>query len=141
MPHASCSHDAPHAAEPVNSSPCARPRRTMPERKLTAPMNAAITPLGSTSLERVLRRSVPASAILLGAPALGLPQWCLGAGGVAQTMWNHLHGFDLAYGIKDLDLVYFDPFDTSRDAEQLAARRAADTFADLGIECGRSLRR
>jgi hypothetical protein len=69
-----------------------------------------------------------------GAPTLDVPQWHLGAGCIAQTVWNHFHGFDPAYGIKDADLVYFDPSDTSEAAELAAEQRAIDAFADLGVK-------
>jgi uncharacterized protein len=63
---------------------------------------------------------------------LGLPDWYFGAGGVAQTVWNVLHGFEPADGIKDYDLVYFDPTDLSvngeRRVEEVRAR-----LADVGV--------
>ena len=39
----------------------------------------------------------------------GLPDWLLGAGAIAQTVWNARLGFDDGHGIADLDVVYFDP--------------------------------
>ncbi|MPZ63102.1 MAG: hypothetical protein GEU93_17795 [Propionibacteriales bacterium] len=30
---------------------------------------------------------------------------------MAQTVWNQLHGYDPVHGVKDYDLVYFDPDD------------------------------
>jgi hypothetical protein len=44
---------------------------------------------------------------------MALPGRYFGAGGVAQTVWNLLHGFEPAEGTKDHDLVYFDPDDLS----------------------------
>ncbi len=34
--------------------------------------------------------------------------WYLGAGGITQTVWNHLSKKDLTDGIDDYDLIYFD---------------------------------
>lgn len=34
--------------------------------------------------------------------------WYLGAGGITQTVWNHLSGKSLTDGIDDYDLIYFD---------------------------------
>ena len=44
--------------------------------------------------------------ILRGAPSLAMANWYLGAGCIAQTVWNFLHDFEPAFGIKDYDLVY-----------------------------------
>lgn len=42
----------------------------------------------------------------------------LGAGGVNQTIFNYYHGYDLNYGIKDFDIVYYDS-DESYEAEDV----------------------
>lgn len=42
----------------------------------------------------------------------------LGAGGVNQTVFNYYHGYDLNYGIKDFDIVYYDE-DESYEAEDI----------------------
>lgn len=60
-----------------------------------------------------------------------LPSWYLGAGAIAQTVWNQLHGFDPTHGIKDYDLVFFDSHDLSAENEErieVTARR------DLGVD-------
>ena len=73
-------------------------------------------------------------AILQRAPELQMPNWYLGAGCLAQTVWNGLHGFPAAQHIKDYDLVYFDAADTSYDGEDAYIRRGAHVFADLPAE-------
>ena len=47
-----------------------------------------------------------------------LPGWYLGAGAVAQTVWNLRHGYAPVEGIKDYDLVYFDPDDLTAESER-----------------------
>ncbi len=84
-------------------------------------------------MERALRSDPVTGAILERAPQLGLPAWYLGAGGVAQTVWNQRHGFEPGHGIKDYDLVYFDPHDLSADGERSAEERAGRVLADLGV--------
>ena len=42
----------------------------------------------------------------------------VGAGGVNQTVFNYYHGYDINYGIKDFDIVYYDS-DESYEAEDL----------------------
>jgi len=86
------------------------------------------------ALERALRRNPVVLAILEGAGDLALPSWYLGAGGVTQTVWNELHGFDPTHGIEDYDLVYFDPDDLSDHAEQKTAQIATEHFSALSVK-------
>lgn len=86
------------------------------------------------SLERDLRANPVVDAILERAPALALPSWYLGAGGVTQTVWNVLHGFEPTRGIKDYDLVYFDGDDLSAAAEAAVERRAVALLGDLDVK-------
>ena len=65
-------------------------------------------------------------------PALGLSDWYLGAGCIAQTVWNAAHGKPLNDDIVDYDLVYFDP-DLSNDAEAAVAERARHLLGDLSV--------
>ena len=51
--------------------------------------------------------------------------WYIGAGAVAQTVWNHLHGFSPSHGVKDYDVVYFDPDDLTPDGEQAVEAKVA----------------
>lgn len=52
---------------------------------------------------------------------LGLPDYYIGAGCLAQTVWNYILGFPPGYGISDIDIVYYDPADA--DGSQEAALR------------------
>lgn len=56
----------------------------------------------------------------------------LGAGCVAQTVWNVAHGKPPAADILDYDLVYFDP-DLSEEREDRIRVEAEALVADLGI--------
>ncbi len=47
--------------------------------------------------------------------------WYIGAGGVNQTVFNYYHGYDVDYGIKDYDIVYFDE-DTSYESEDVVIK-------------------
>ena len=66
-------------------------------------------------------------------PAVGLPSWYLGAGGVTQTVWNHLHGFDPTHGIMDYDIVYFDAHDQTEAGEQAFEAEVTALVADVGV--------
>lgn len=72
----------------------------------------------AAQLDEVLSSSTLTSAGLRRLAKLGLPDWYLGAGVVAQTVWNHAHGFDSRFGIRDVDLVYFDPTDLTEQSER-----------------------
>ncbi len=58
------------------------------------------------SLQNLLSQNKIINEVLKRASALVLPNWYLGAGCLAQTVWNVPHGFDRCFGIKDYDLVY-----------------------------------
>jgi hypothetical protein len=64
---------------------------------------------------------------------LELPDWYVGAGCIAGTVWNKLHGFPDGKCIKDCDVVYFDDVDTSYEAEDRRIQEATALFADLPI--------
>ncbi|HZY94104.1 MAG TPA: nucleotidyltransferase family protein [Candidatus Bathyarchaeia archaeon] len=74
-------------------------------------------------IERILRRT----------PSLQMPNWYLGAGCIAQTVWNSLHGFRLTQNIQDYDLAYFDSTDLSEATEERTIRKAQSVLSDLGV--------
>jgi len=50
--------------------------------------------------------------------AISIQDWYVGAGCIAQTVWNQAHGFTLDAHIKDIDLVYYDDTDLSEKTEK-----------------------
>jgi uncharacterized protein len=82
------------------------------------------------ALEAMVRGNPVARALMDRLPELGLPAWYLGAGGVAQTVWNHLHGFPATHGISDYDVVYFDPGDLSESGEAAVEARVVSLLGD-----------
>src|SRR5579864_5795930 len=60
---------------------------------------------------------------------LRLPQWRLTAGCLYQTVWKVLTGRPRGTGIKDYDLIYFDPADLSWEAEDRVIRAVAAATA------------
>jgi uncharacterized protein len=88
----------------------------------------------STDKERLLGivlANPVARTILDRAGDLGMSDWYLTAGGVFQTVWNHLDGRDLLAGIKDYDLFYFDGTDLGYAAEDRKIRQAEVLFGDV----------
>lgn len=63
-----------------------------------------------------------------------LQNWMVGAGVVAQTIWNAAHDFSPTYGIVDVDVVYFDALNPSEEAEQAALAHVRHRLAGLGCE-------
>lgn len=55
--------------------------------------------------------------------SLGLPDWCIAAGFVRNRVWDHLHGIVPARQPVDIDVLYFDATDTSKDPEVEYERR------------------
>lgn len=79
-------------------------------------------------LEGVVRATPSLMHVLAKARDLALPDWLIFSGAIYQPVLNHLTGRDPDYGIKDYDLGYFDPSDTSYEAEDVVIRRVADAF-------------
>lgn len=99
-----------------------------PSRWAPAPLHEQ-----SAYLEATLRENDVAQAVLAGGRGLDLPDWYFGAGGVAQTVWNVLHGFEASAAIKDYDLVYFDAADLRIETESEIEAEVADRLRGGGI--------
>lgn len=55
------------------------------------------------------------------------------AGAVYNTVWNRLTGRPPGFGVKDIDLFYFDAGDLSYEAEDRVIQRGSGAFADIPI--------
>lgn len=78
-------------------------------------------------LGRIVRDSKALSDTLALARGMDLPDWRLVSGAIYNQVWNDLTGRPDMYGVKDIDLFYFDP-DTSYAAEDAVIRRGAGLF-------------
>lgn len=54
---------------------------------------------------------------LRAARTLGLPDWCIAAGFVRNRVWDHLHGISPPRAPADIDVLYFDAADVSKERE------------------------
>ncbi|HYF93084.1 MAG TPA: nucleotidyltransferase family protein [Symbiobacteriaceae bacterium] len=72
-------------------------------------------------------------AVLEAAAGLMPPDWYLGAGCIAQTVWNYMSERDLMVGVKDLDLVYYDAADLSEETESAYLQRVREQFGGVSI--------
>lgn len=85
------------------------------------------------TVRAILNQSPQFTEVLRRCAVLGLPDWYLSAGCVAQTVWNFLTGRPLDAGIRDYDLIYCDSSDTGWDAENDIIQSAARSVADLPL--------
>lgn len=79
----------------------------MADNKLKYGYNADIN-LQVELFERIIMSSRVLSEAIKRAKTLSIDNYYIGAGCVAQTIWNYTSGKPLEYGIDDIDFVYFD---------------------------------
>lgn len=92
-----------------------------------------VTPAQRDRLAAVLLSHPVLGEVLRRAPALGLEDYCIGAGCICQSVWNAQDGLSPLHGISDVDFVYFDP-DLSYEGEDRVIRRVREAFGDLPAE-------
>lgn len=93
----------------------------------------AAGPKHERDLSETIRRSPWLIDLLCFLETQAPTQTSVGAGAIAAQVWNAHHGFDGKHGIKDIDVVYFDPHDLSKTAEEELERRLEDSFATLRL--------
>jgi uncharacterized protein len=62
-----------------------------------------------------------------------LTDWMIVSGAIYNTVWNSLTGKPSGYGIKDVDLFYFDASDLSWEAEDVIIKAGEKHFAELPV--------
>ena len=85
-------------------------------------------------LEITLRQNMWLGEILERFEEIVLPDSWLVAGAIAQTIWNLRCEQPAEFGLKDVDLIYFDEQDLSFEAEASHERRLRDLFQHLPIK-------
>jgi hypothetical protein len=63
--------------------------------------------------------------------SLGLPDWCIAAGFVRNRVWDHLHGVVPARAPADIDVLFYDAADLSREREYEYEDRLDDLLPGL----------
>lgn len=107
--------------------------------RFTSPMADHLKYAGTDAAtqHRVLRDIIADDPVLMrflhGMAELNLPDPLLGSGAIYNSVWNVLTGRPRHTGIKDADLVYFDPADRSYEAEDRVIRRVQTYFANSPI--------
>ncbi len=79
------------------------------------------------ALRDIIRACAPLMQVFAQARDLDLPDWWIVSGAIYNQVWNHLTGKPDLFGVKDIDLFYFDP-DTSYGSEDRVINRAASHF-------------
>lgn len=69
-------------------------------------------------IARIIAEDAVAMEQLRAARTLGLPDWCIAAGFVRNRVWDHLHGIAPARPPVDIDVIYYDAADLSKESEQ-----------------------
>ncbi len=85
-------------------------------------------------LEKILRKNKKLMRVLEILEQDGLQDCYVGAGAVNQTVFNYYHDYEINYGIKDFDIVYYDP-DLSYEKEDLVIKRLTPLVSDVGVVC------
>ena len=57
------------------------------------------------------------------AAACNLPDWCLAAGFVRNLVWDKVYQSSFMQPLNDIDLIYFNPADTSEQSDRLLEQR------------------
>jgi hypothetical protein len=66
--------------------------------------------------------------------ALGLPDWCIAAGFVRNRVWDHLHGISPPRPSPDIDVLFFDAADISREREAAYEARLGEMYPGVSWE-------
>ncbi|MDO8974415.1 nucleotidyltransferase family protein [Reyranella sp.] len=74
-------------------------------------------------IARIIAEDALAMEQLRAVRELALPDWCIAAGFVRNRVWDHLHGIVPARLPVDIDVLYFDAGDVSRESEAAFERR------------------
>lgn len=70
-------------------------------------------------------------SILKSAQSLNLPDWWIGAGFIRGKVWDYLHGYKTKTPIPDVDLIYFDKKDFSKDEANSFSTRTEDKYQEI----------
>lgn len=70
-----------------------------------------------TRLKEIVRADPLMSDLLAAARTVNLPDWAIGGGIVRSLVWDVLHDHPVRSEVPDVDLLFFDPNDLTKDHE------------------------
>lgn len=85
-------------------------------------------------LEKIIMASEVINTVIERARELDFDNYYIGAGCIAQTVWNYLSNKPLDYGIKDIDFVYFEDKNLDFESEDRVISQVKRLFSDLKID-------
>lgn len=84
-------------------------------------------------LQQILQDNHPLYHVIEESQNLNLPEYYIGGGCIAQTIWNYQNGNPLLNGINDIDLIYFD-HDLSQESENVVIQMIQRRFSDCPLQ-------
>ncbi len=81
------------------------------------PANERLLPEQAELLHTILKSNQTIYSVIQKAEDICKEPYYIGAGCIAQTVWNYQNGYEPMYGISDIDFVYFDDKDLSYETE------------------------
>ncbi|PRR81870.1 nucleotidyltransferase family protein [Clostridium vincentii] len=85
-------------------------------------------------LEDIILSNKILNEVLVRTNSLNIENYYIGAGCIAQTVWNYLSNKPLDYGISDIDFFYFDNSSLESSEEDKVIRAAEELYSDLKIK-------
>ena len=86
-------------------------------------------------LIKTVLKSEPIRKVLQTLKDLNPPfEYYVGAGCIADTVWNDISSFPLEYGISDIDIVYYDVSDTSEASESKLKEKIENKLPDITFD-------
>lgn len=81
----------------------------------------------------ILKQNTELMMILEYISKLKLPNFYIAAGSVFQTIWNYYDTKPLNYGIKDIDIIYYDSNNISKETEQQLENKIINHFKKINL--------
>jgi hypothetical protein len=85
-------------------------------------------------IARIIAQDPVGMKQLRAARTLGLPDWCIAAGFVRNRGWDHLHGISPSRPPPDIDVLYYDASDVSKDREAAYETRLDQMISGVAWE-------
>lgn len=85
-------------------------------------------------LEKIIMSNKTLEEVISKAHLSGIENYYIGAGCIAQTVWNYMSGNPLEYGIKDIDFAFFDDKNIDYKCENSVVLKMKELFSNLQVD-------
>ncbi len=85
-------------------------------------------------LEKIIMSNKTLEEVISKAHLSGIENYYIGAGCIAQTVWNYMSGNPLEYGIKDIDFAFFDDKNIDYKYENSVVLKMKELFSNLQVD-------